>query len=91
MCSSNSKEVLEAAISFFLEKAEDGQGKLLYRLYYEQKAADSVLDLAFDDSILEDVEKKWKAIVGDGEDNRPFMQFEERAGVNEDDEINEGY
>ena len=78
------------AISSFLKKAEDGEGKLLYSLYYEQQAVDSSLDLAFNDAMLEDVEKEWRTITGE-EDDAPFMHLEEREGINDDDELNDGY
>jgi hypothetical protein len=89
--SSGSKALLGAALSKFLEIAEDGEGKLLYSLYYEQKQAAASLDLAFNDEILEKVQTKWKAIVNE-EEGPPFMQFEERTGINDEDDDNDnGY
>lgn len=82
--------MLEAATSSFLKTAENGEGKLLYSLYYEQQALDSSLDLAFNDIMMDNVEKEWKTIMGE-EDNTAFMQFEERAGMNDNDELNDGY
>jgi hypothetical protein len=65
-------------------------------LYYEQQQearstgvelSDSSLDMAFNDEILEDVEQQWKTIMGDGSDEQSaFMQFEDRKGMNDDDE-----
>ena len=87
---SNSKPLLEAALSKFLEIAENGEGKLLYSLYYEQEQAAAFLDLAFNDQILEEVEQKWKTIVEEGEEQTPFMQFEERTGMNDEDDDDNG-
>lgn len=43
--------------------------------------------MAFNDEILEDVEQQWKTIMGDGSDEQSaFMQFEDRKGMNDDDE-----
>jgi len=88
--STSGKTLLEAALAKFLQIAENGDGKLLYSLYYyEQEHAEAALDLAFNDQILEDVETKWKTIAGDGEEQTPFMQFEERRGMNDEDDDNE--
>jgi len=95
-----SKEILEAAVEAFLKTAENGEAKLLYRLYYEHHAAlregeSPLLDLAFNDVILENVEKEWKKIIttDDSSENIPsFMVFEDRQGMdNEDDEADDGF
>ncbi|TVY24414.1 Rab proteins geranylgeranyltransferase component A [Lachnellula hyalina] len=90
----NSKVVLEATISKFLEAVKDNV-KLLYTLYYEQQqvTATSSLDLAFDDQILDNVEEQWKAVsgYGDDEEHPPFMQFADREGMNADDDNDDGY
>jgi hypothetical protein len=92
MLSSSSRSLLEGALSKFLEIAENGEAKLLYSLYYEQEQSVSALDLAFNDEILEKVETKWKTIVEEGEEQAPFMQFEERTGMNDEDDDNDnGY
>lgn len=92
MLASSSKALLEAALSKFLEIAENGEGKLVYSLYYEQEQAAASLDLAFNDEILEGVETKWKTIVEGGDEQTPFMQFEERTGMNDEDDDNDnGY
>lgn len=70
----------------FLEIVERGEGKLLYSLYYEQEQTAVLLDLAFNDQILKNVETKWKTIVEGWEEQTPFMQFEERAGMNSEDD-----
>ena len=83
----------------FLATAENGEAKLLYSLYYEQeqtttaaaepaKSIDKPLDLAFNDVMLEDVEKQWKSIMEDNntEELAPFMQFEDRQGMTNDDD-----
>lgn len=88
-CSSSSKVLLEAALSRFLQVAENGEGKLLYSLYYEQEQPATYLDLAFNDQILEEVETKWKRIVGDETEQAAFMQFEERVGMNDEEDDND--
>lgn len=97
--SSSSRRVLDACLSSFLSLAENGEGKLLYKLYYEQKATNSgsirddpSLDLAFHDGILGNVEEQWKNIINPGAENKTaFMQFEERNAFNDEDDDNEGY
>jgi len=42
------------------------------------------LDLAFDDSLIEDVREKWRTIMGDEAVEEDFMRFEEREGVGEE-------
>lgn len=73
---------------------EKGTGKLLYNLYYEQVQAASehtgvrtvdLLDLAFNDGILQDVRQEWKSILGE-ETDLAFMVFEDRAGIDADDD-----
>ncbi len=53
------------------------------------------MDLAFDDQVLEEVEKEYSKImiVGDDIDSIPaFMKFEDRKGMNnDDDETDDGY
>ena len=88
--SDNSKAVLEAALSALLKSTEDDEGKLLYSLYYEQEqqASYASLDLAFNDEILQAVEDQWKTIMADdnGTLEGSFMQFEDREGMNNDDD-----
>ncbi|PMD33214.1 hypothetical protein L207DRAFT_407177, partial [Hyaloscypha variabilis F] len=93
-----SKAVLEAALAALLESTENGEGKLLYSLYYEKEQqasstdptvpSEASLDLAFNDEILQTVEDQWKSIVADGngvvEDS--FMKFDDREGMNDDDD-----
>lgn len=50
-----------------------------YILYFP----DTPLDLCFDDSILDNVNKAWKKITGDSPDE--FMQFEDRNVAAEED------
>jgi len=45
---------------------------------------DTPLDLAFDDSILDNVKEAWTRITGD--DDTGFMRFEDREAPAEDDE-----
>jgi len=88
--SSASKTLLEAALTAFLQAAENGGGKLLYKLYYEQqeKSTSDSLDLAFDDRMLEEVEKKWADLMQDVDEEQRgvFMQFEERRGMDADED-----
>jgi hypothetical protein len=68
------------------------QGKLLYTLYYEQTApSGSPLDLSFDDQLLEQVEDQWHEIVAEKADEGSFMQFEERKGMEAEDEDDNDY
>lgn len=96
-----SKSVLEEAVSHLLKSIEKGEGKLLYSLYYEQEQQASTdptipptasLDLAFNDEVLQAVEDQWKSIVTDdtGVGNAIFMQFEDREGINNDDDDSDG-
>ncbi|KAE9380053.1 rab geranylgeranyl transferase escort protein-like protein [Stipitochalara longipes BDJ] len=94
-----SRTVLEAALAALLDSTESGEGKLLYSLYYEQEQqasttdattpSDASLDLAFDDEILQAVEDQWKSIMADenGVVEASFMQFDDREGMNEDEDI----
>jgi len=96
--STDSKAVLEVALSAVLKSSEDSEGKILYSLYYEQEQqpstadaatpSDTSLDLAFNDEILQAVEDQWKTIMADenGVVEASFMQFEDREGMNNDDE-----
>jgi len=97
--SNDSKKILEAALTTFLAIAENGEAKLLYSLYYEQKqtmrsvaepakAFDTTLDLAFNDAMLDDVKRQWKSIMVDNnaEESATFMQFEDRQGMTDDDD-----
>lgn len=94
--SSSSKVLLEAALDAFLA-TPSGDAKLLYRLYYEQqqgirstegpfKGMETSMDLAFNDLVLDDVAAEWKLIMGDEADEAAFMQFDERPGMNEEEE-----
>ncbi|KAH8597982.1 GDP dissociation inhibitor-domain-containing protein [Bisporella sp. PMI_857] len=96
---SSSKALLGAAVAEFLMIAEDRAGKLLYSLSYEHqqnlasghaypRMYDS-LDLAFDDEMLNDVEEEWKKIMGEVGQGLEFMCFEDRAGINSDNDDND--
>jgi hypothetical protein len=92
---SASKSLLEAALGAFIStRSEDT--KLLYSVYFEQRernlrtgdlpnSSSPSLDLAFNDLVLEDVAAEWKAIMGNDIDESTFMLFEERSGMDEDD------
>ncbi|CZR51666.1 related to rab geranylgeranyl transferase component A [Phialocephala subalpina] len=93
--SERSHELLDVAVDAFLATLED-KPSLLYKLYYEQQAeaesSETSLDLAFNDSILDDVESMWRIVMGEEADQAMFMRFEDREGMNnDDDEIDEGY
>ncbi|TAQ85966.1 hypothetical protein B7494_g5714 [Chlorociboria aeruginascens] len=92
---SASKILLNAALESFLQTAENGNAKLLYTFYYEQiqglrgssknqGVLDESLDLAFNDTVLEDVEDIWSGIVVGSDDK--FMQFGERNEMGNDDD-----
>jgi len=92
---SGSNEILNAAVRASLKAIDNGQAELLYILYYEQCAtASSPLDLAFNDAMLEEVEKQWKTIIADVDVLEPesFMAFQDRPGINnEDDEVDDEF
>ncbi|KAL1849467.1 Rab proteins geranylgeranyltransferase component A [Paecilomyces lecythidis] len=44
------------------------------------------LDLAFDDDMIDAVQKVWKTVMGDEAREESFMQFEDREGAGVDDE-----
>jgi hypothetical protein len=74
----------------FLKVAGDDTAQLLYKLYYEQEQTSigrmsTSLDLAFNDGMLDDVEREWKLVMGNQVDSE-FMRFEERAGMNDEDD-----
>ncbi|TEY74681.1 hypothetical protein BOTCAL_0071g00150 [Botryotinia calthae] len=79
------KLLLEDAISKFLETTEGDGGQVLYSVHYEQQGSKDKLDLAFNDQVLVDVEEEWKRVSG-GSEETSFLVFEERNGMNDDDE-----
>lgn len=44
------------------------------------------LDLAFDDDMIDAVQKVWKTVMGNEAREESFMQFEDREGAGVDDE-----
>ena len=97
---SDSKALLEAAVSTLLKSTENNDSTLLYSLYYEQEqqfsgpaTTDTSLDLAFNDEILDAVEAQWKNIMADenGVLDGQFMQFDDREGQNDDEEDDDGF
>ncbi|KFX95625.1 hypothetical protein V490_03741 [Pseudogymnoascus sp. VKM F-3557] len=94
----NPKGRLEAAVSKLLKSAEPGT--VLFEMYYEQSrsstsnlASDtscalpsSSLDLSFDDSTLDGVEDAWRRIMGSPETESPYMVFETREQLGDDDD-----
>ena len=93
-------------MSSFIESTEYKEAQVLYRLYYEQKRstltkqspgviyelADPSLDLAFDDTMLDEVKASWEVTMRNqgGQEPGVFMQFEERNEMNGDDD-DDGY
>ncbi|KFY25166.1 hypothetical protein V493_04806 [Pseudogymnoascus sp. VKM F-4281 (FW-2241)] len=75
------------------------QDAVLFEMYYEQSrsstsnlASDtscalppSSLDLSFDDSTLDGVEDAWRRIMGNPETESPYMVFETREQLGDDD------
>lgn len=53
------------------------------------KEACPSLDLAFNDRVLEDVESEWKAIIGTDANETTFMSFDERPGMDVEDNDND--
>lgn len=97
MYSANSKVLLETAVAKFFGIADSETAQLIYKLYYEQEQVTKVngdtvepLDLAFNDGMLDDVEEEWRLIMED-QDDKEFMRFEERAGMNPDEDDNDMY
>lgn len=58
-------------------------------MYYEQQGSKEKLELEFNDQTLKDVEQEWKR-VSSLDKEFPFMVFEERNGMGDEDE-DEGY
>ncbi|PQE07218.1 rab s geranylgeranyltransferase component A protein [Rutstroemia sp. NJR-2017a BVV2] len=79
------KAILNKVLSTFLNTFENTEAELLYSVYYEQHGTKEQLDLAFNDGVIEDVEAEWRRIVGEDEES-PFMVFEERNTMGDDDE-----
>ncbi|KAF7954454.1 hypothetical protein EAE96_005575 [Botrytis aclada] len=79
------KLLLDDAISKFLATTEGDSGQVLCSVYYEQQGSKDKLDLALNDQVLVDVEEEWKR-VSDGTEETPFLVFEERNGMSDDDE-----
>ncbi|KAL3965021.1 hypothetical protein ACCO45_002025 [Purpureocillium lilacinum] len=99
---SSSKELLESALSSFLETLSPGQDqpKCLYRLSYEQRGGTGACSvdkttgtfspppphLAFDDSLLVSVRQAWDLVIGDSAADTEYMQFEDREGAVDEDD-----
>jgi len=92
--SEHSRALLETALTTFLASNADASIKVLYKWYYEQQAsgqAETSLDLAFADDMLDVVEKQWREVVGDSEEAGEFMKFEERNDMGEENDAGEEY
>jgi hypothetical protein len=76
------------------------QDAVLFEMYYEQSRSStsnlasstscalpsSSLDLSFDDSTLDDVEDAWRRIMGSPGTESPYMVFETREQLGDDDD-----
>ncbi|KAG5980094.1 hypothetical protein E4U55_004389 [Claviceps digitariae] len=75
--------------------------KCLWRLRYEQTCGNASFtlqdhigtfgrftpDLTFNDSVLEPVQQAWQAVVGLDADKSSYMRFEDREGVQDDEDV----
>lgn len=102
--SPNAGKLLSKALAGLLATVNTDQEtpNPLYELYYEQTGPSSAvseadglidlpsmrLDLAFNDSTMENVEKTWDALTKDDEqkDGVEYMKFEDREGADDDDQ-----
>lgn len=100
---SQSRSLLDRALSSFLDAASsDGEPpKCIWRLHYEQAVGTGSLtvdnnigtfgmlppDLAFNDSVLIPVQQAWNMVAGTSEDTEEYMKFDDREGVNDDDDV----
>lgn len=99
---SSAKIILEKALSSLLAAVVDGQEAppCIYKLYYEQSIGASTLNvdgsvatfssslpsLAFDDSLLDSVQRAWELVPGgSSQDEAGYMKFEDREGGGDDD------
>lgn len=76
------------------------QDAVLFELYYEQSRSStsnlasktscalppSSLDLSFDDSTLDGIEDAWRRIIGSPETESPYMVFETREQLGDEDD-----
>lgn len=101
LSSPNSKALLGSALSKLLAAASSSRSaKCLWRLHYEQTCGAGLFtvedniglfgrfapDLAFNDSVLVPVQQAWQVVVGPDADNSSYMKFEDREGVQDDDD-----
>ncbi|KAI0998443.1 hypothetical protein K3495_g9751 [Podosphaera aphanis] len=86
------KSTLDTSISKLLNAYSDGQGEILYSVYFEQKTTQSGcaeqslrnspdVDLAFNDDLLTEVEQVWHLVMENEERPGIFMKFQEREGL----------
>lgn len=77
-------------------QGNDGdKADIIYKLTYTQQISSSktgqhsmpLVDLAFDDEMLDTVENQWRRIIGpeDTTTATDFMQFDERSGQYDED------
>ncbi|KAK2590450.1 Rab proteins geranylgeranyltransferase component A [Conoideocrella luteorostrata] len=99
LTTSNSTYLLDTALrSLLAASSEFEPPKCLWRMQYEQMCGTGSFivennigtfecitpDLSFNDSILEPVQQAWQVITGKDDDE--YMKFEDREGINDDDD-----
>lgn len=97
-----SQEILNQALDSFLGAINEDQApQCLYKLQYKrlegstQSPANGSIfglsfpstSLSFDDSILRPVRDAWKMVMGDAAVDAEYMQFTDREGAAEDDDV----
>ena len=102
LATSESQEILDQALDSFLGAVGDDQApQCLYKLQYKRlegstqsPAHGSIFDftipstsLSFNDSTLEPVRDAWKMVMGDAAVDAEYMQFTDREGAAEDDDL----
>jgi hypothetical protein len=95
-------ELLKSADAARANAENSEQDAVLFEMYYEQSRSSSSnelsdascampsssLALSFDDSTLEGVEGAWRRIMGNPETEVPYMVFETREQLGDDDDDN---
>lgn len=103
LAASEAEELLNAALSALVKAvpSESEQPKILYRLTYEQgqgcqsttvdggliKMPTSSLSLTFDDAMLPAVQKAWTVLQHAVDEDQEYMNFEDREGQGDDDDV----
>jgi hypothetical protein len=100
-----SKDILEAGLSSLLQALSQDQltPKSLFQMFYEQRDTSPAVnvegsvvhlpslgpDLAFHDSVMDQVRVAWDAVVKSDEtvDRSSYMKFEDREGADPEEDI----